>query len=100
MKTLVVVLIVAAIVVDAYRIEEAYQDAMNKKLEREEYRHQMAPELERRGCKAIYAKCTKNSDCCDKTDWAGRKLRCLNQCTEGGCLDYNQCLFYGGIQKK
>lgn len=44
--------------------------------------------------------CTSNSDCCTQQDEFGRKLRCLTQCDEGGCLSYKQCLFRGGIQKK
>nr|C0HJC4.1 RecName: Full=Kappa-actitoxin-Bcs4a; Short=Kappa-AITX-Bcs4a; AltName: Full=Potassium channel toxin BcsTx3 [Bunodosoma caissarum] len=50
------------------------------------------------GCKGKYEECTRDSDCCDEKNRSGRKLRCLTQCDEGGCLKYRQCLFYGGLQ--
>nr|A7RMN1.2 RecName: Full=Toxin NvePTx1; Flags: Precursor [Nematostella vectensis] len=50
-------------------------------------------------CNGKYQKCTSNSQCCDQKDYAKRKLRCLTQCDEGGCMKYKQCMFYAGTQK-
>ena len=62
------------------------------------YGEDQKPVLHKR-CVNKYGQCTSDSQCCDKEDYANRKLRCLTQCDEGGCLSYKQCMFYAGIQK-
>merc|ERR1712212_439128 len=62
------------------------------------YHEDQEPVLQKR-CVGKYGKCTSDGQCCDEKNWAKRKLRCLTQCDEGGCLSYKQCMFYAGIQK-
>lgn len=55
--------------------------------------------LETQACKTKYKRCSSSSECCKTPkDYAGRTLRCLTQCDEGGCLPYKQCMYYAGIQ--
>lgn len=45
-------------------------------------------------CRGEFQTCSRDSDCCPEPQVLGHRMTCRNQCDEGGCLSYKQCLLY------